>query len=348
MNRANYSISDLFNNIENSSDICGKDLSLSQIYDDIKNAKYEEDDRLSLGVWERELKKAEWQLVEQLCVDALINQSKDLQIVGWLMEALAVLDGFEGICKGIEILDEFTKIYWKDCYPKNEDNESDDEQKLKILDWIYETINKRAISIPFVNNNGISISIYNYDYAIEMKTILIRAPDRAKEIQESIEKNNIKTLEMIQNIMKSLDKDYLKSIIECLDRLKHKTDELEKNLRKLFNNDTVTVFSKLISNVNKLKKFITQYITDIPENSGNLIKNHKEYANIPTSSTREQIYDQIAQLAQQLQEIEKHSPSHYMLELVVSWKNKTLLAIINDLKSGTSEAHELLKILLNS
>jgi hypothetical protein len=100
--------------------------------------------------------------------------------------------------------------------------------------------------------------------------------------------------------------------------------------------------------VNKLKKFITQYKTEDIKNSVNPIENHKKFPNITVSSSREQIYDQIAQLAQQLKEIEKHSPSHYMLELVVSWKSKTLLAIINDLKSGTSEAHELLKILLNS
>lgn len=334
MNRTTYSIDDILKPVENSANACGEDLSLSTVYDSIKSARFEEDERLSLGVWERDLKKADWELVERLCIDALKNESKDLRILGWLIEALAVLDGLNGICEGIKILKGFVKTYWNDCYPK------DEEQKFKILDWIYEATNKRAVSVPFIKDSKNSVSIYDYDYALETKSILIRSPERAKEILDSAAKNNVKTFDEIQNILKSADKENLELIIKNIEELKFEKSELENAIFEITNIKSAA-FSKLISNVDKLGKLLSQNKIENED-----VKNHNE----PKENVldiREDIYEQIKILAEKLKEIEKHSPSYYMLEMVVSWKDKTLLEIITDLKSGTFEARELFKILLN-
>ncbi|MDR3031069.1 MAG: type VI secretion system ImpA family N-terminal domain-containing protein [Holosporales bacterium] len=345
MNRINYSIEDVLKNIGDSPNVCGEDLSLSQIYDAIRDARFEEDERLSLGVWERDLKKADWVLVEKICIETLITKSKDLQIIGWLIEAITILDGFKGICRGIRILNEFIKIYWKDCYPKSKEDIADEEQKFKILDWIYETINKRAVSIPFINKNENSVSIYNYDYALEMKSISIRAPDQAKEILESAEKNNVKTLDIIQNILKTANRCSLGEIIENIEELELEKSELEKTISNVSANEEFTVFSKLIKNISKLKNLLTQYIV---EDSENKTIEYKEKQGENIQEVRDNIYEQIKVLSEKLRKIEKHSPSYYMLDMVVSWQNKTLLEIIANLKSGTSEAHELFKLLLGS
>src|SRR3954466_7875274 len=65
----------------------GPSLRYEPVYDDIRLSREEDDARLSMGVWQRDLKQADWYKVEALCVDALLNTSKDLQIAAWLTEA---------------------------------------------------------------------------------------------------------------------------------------------------------------------------------------------------------------------------------------------------------------------
>ena len=64
-------------------------------------------------------------------------------------------------------------------------------------------------------------------------------------------------------------------------------------------------------------------------------------------SNRDNLYSAIDEITKQLQQIDKHSPTPYLLKLVVSWKDKNLLEIMNDLRQGETEAHLLLRRLLS-
>ena len=65
------------------------------------------------------------------------------------------------------------------------------------------------------------------------------------------------------------------------------------------------------------------------------------------SLNREEIYKLLNELYLLLKEVDKHSPSPYLLNLILEWKDKTLLEIINDVKIGNTESHQLLKMLLS-
>ena len=350
MTRLTYSIDDILKEIPDSQDGAGIDLTLTTIYDDIKNARVEEDERLSLGVWERDLKKADWETVEKLSIEALTEKTKDLQIVGWLMESLIVMDEFSGIFKGMSILNAFLETFWNSSYPKNEDNTSDDEQKLRILEWLYDTINKKFCLINFLKYNDKKISIYNYDYAVELASIIKRSPTASSEIVKSAKKDNIKTLDEIQNIIKASDDEYLRSVLDDVKNIQNMGEILCETIKKVTNNNSIIAFSDLISNLSKIEKILTPYlINNIPVDNPPIIpiEQEKKIKHMISINKRDEIYEQIGELAKELQNIEKHSPSHYILNLVVSWKNKNLLEIMMDLKSGETEAHKLLKILLN-
>ncbi|MDR1364978.1 MAG: type VI secretion system ImpA family N-terminal domain-containing protein, partial [Holosporales bacterium] len=140
MSRISLDIDTILSEIQGSPDGVGFDVSFTKVYDDVKEARFEEDHTVSRGVWERELKKADWSQVEKLAYVALSEKSKDFQILGWLVEALVPLDGFYGIARGVKILSGFVRAFWKLGYPKTEDMESDEEQKFRILEWIYDSI----------------------------------------------------------------------------------------------------------------------------------------------------------------------------------------------------------------
>ena len=63
-------------------------------------------------------------------------------------------------------------------------------------------------------------------------------------------------------------------------------------------------------------------------------------------SNRDSLYLTIDEVTKQLEQVDKHSPAPYLLKLVVSWKDKNLLEIMNDLRQGETEAHLLLRRLL--
>ena len=81
----------------------GENLRYTSVYDDIKEAR-RADDLLDQGDWQHEVKTADWNAVFTLAATALTTRTKDLQIAAWLMEALTVTKGFEGVSQGLDII----------------------------------------------------------------------------------------------------------------------------------------------------------------------------------------------------------------------------------------------------
>ena len=104
---------------------CGEYLKYNRIYDDIREAKREDDPRLPQGVWKTEIKKADWNKVIDICSDIIKNKSKDLQIAVWLTEALSSTEKWEGMRDGIEHIFALCDKYWDDVYPVVEDGDYD-------------------------------------------------------------------------------------------------------------------------------------------------------------------------------------------------------------------------------
>lgn len=102
----------------------GEDLRYTPVYDSIKEAR-REDEFIDPSVAERDIKRAEWDNVIQLCTEALTNKTKDIQIAAWLTEALIMTEGFEGLYTGLRIINAFLTGYWEHLYPEIEDGDLD-------------------------------------------------------------------------------------------------------------------------------------------------------------------------------------------------------------------------------
>jgi type VI secretion system protein ImpA len=102
----------------------GEDLRYTPVYDDIKEAR-REDDAYDPSIPERDIKKADWEKVISLCVDALANRTKDIQLAVWLTEALIRAEGFDGLITGLKIINTFLNEFWDHVYPAIEDGDLD-------------------------------------------------------------------------------------------------------------------------------------------------------------------------------------------------------------------------------
>ena len=81
-------------------DPTGESLRYAPVYAQIRDARFEEDQNLPMGEWTRPLKRADWQAMETLCVQALSTRTKDLQVAGWLTEAWTRRHGLAGLLAG--------------------------------------------------------------------------------------------------------------------------------------------------------------------------------------------------------------------------------------------------------
>src|SRR5687768_7644148 len=94
----------------------GESLRYEGTHDRIRDARREDDPRLSQGIYQAEPKRADWAEVESLCLAALAR-SKDLQIAAWLLEAWLHRYGFAGAREGLRLLCELCENFWDDLHP---------------------------------------------------------------------------------------------------------------------------------------------------------------------------------------------------------------------------------------
>ncbi len=100
----------------------GTDLRYTEVYDQIKEAK-RSDDLLDKGEWFTDPKTSDWRQTIEICSDALIQKSKDLQIAVWLTEALVHEHGFAGLAFGLRLISKLLTVYWNSLFPEIEDSD---------------------------------------------------------------------------------------------------------------------------------------------------------------------------------------------------------------------------------
>ena len=100
----------------------GEDQRYSPVYDEIREARKEVITYDPEGHPTVE-KKAEWNKVITLSLEALTQKTKDLQIAVWLTEALLMTENFEGFNAGLKIVNGLLAAYWENLYPSIEDDD---------------------------------------------------------------------------------------------------------------------------------------------------------------------------------------------------------------------------------
>ena len=101
----------------------GVSLRYDKVYDQIKEARTEDDDSIPSGEWQRQVKKADFNLVIKLGGEALSKKSKDLQLVAWLAEAYVKKEGIGLIDPCLKLFLEIQEQFWDTMFPEIEDDD---------------------------------------------------------------------------------------------------------------------------------------------------------------------------------------------------------------------------------
>jgi type VI secretion system protein ImpA len=96
----------------------GEDLYYDRVFDQIKEARREDEDDLPEGDWERaQKKKADHRTVIRLAGELIASKSKDIRLAGWLLESQVRVEGFPVLAPGIDLLRSMQEAFWPTFYP---------------------------------------------------------------------------------------------------------------------------------------------------------------------------------------------------------------------------------------
>jgi len=110
----------------------GVNLYTTPLFDEVREAR-RQDDTGPQGLWEHDIKMADYDLVIRLTTNALATQTKDLFLASWLAEALLNKQGFAGLSDGLNLMRGLIEQFWDTLYPEVEDGDA--EFRASPLEW---------------------------------------------------------------------------------------------------------------------------------------------------------------------------------------------------------------------
>jgi type VI secretion system protein ImpA len=119
-----------------------------------------QDDPGDKGVWQSELKTANWPQAIKLAQDTLATTSKNLQVAAYLTEALLQTEKFAGLRQGLDLVYRLLTDYWDTVYPVIDPQDPETrEDRATPLAWINTQLEFPVRSTP-INNAGHSTINY--------------------------------------------------------------------------------------------------------------------------------------------------------------------------------------------
>lgn len=152
----------------------GEDISFSTQFDDIREARRQDDFSLAQGEWETELKSAQWPRVRQLCEEQLIRKSKDLQVACWYAEALCNISGFRGLAFGLQVLEVLLTDFWEFLYPDLLEDGLD--ERAGKIEWLNKQLPTAIRGIPLTSKASGAYSWLMWDESRSIDNLGLKDP----------------------------------------------------------------------------------------------------------------------------------------------------------------------------
>lgn len=330
---------------------CGKYLRYTEVYDQIREARREEDDKLPQGIWKIDIKRADWEKVSQLCQAALIYQTKDLQIAAWLTEAWLHLEGLAGLAKGLKLITQLTQKFWKDIHPQLEKENA--ELRIIPYEWMNSklSIAVQTVMISLPNDkSGYGYRFLDYTEANRLNSNQKTQPSSTSDTKSSSAVISLNIKETPTYFYQSLEEN-------CILILKT-SEQLETILTSFLQSEAPT-FSRIQEQVGIFQRFIGHILKGRNENKMNKQENtvvqQKKQESSESSSdntlaslsikSRAQAYTILAEVAAYLERVEPHSPTPYLIHRAISWGGMSLAEVISDILNNGQDMSLLLDIL---
>ena len=329
----------------------GESLRYEGTYDRIQEARREDDQRLSQGIYRTHPKQADWEADEAICVDALKERTKDLQIAGWLLEAWLQLYGFRGAEAGLKLLTALCAIFWGDLYPNLDGDNFED--RIAPIEWINEKLSLRLKQVPLTlpyEGNERSYSYADWERACHFENLARKDPGALQEALANIDP----TVGSFQNAIAFTDASFHGGVVKDLICAVDACSALQKLLDEKCGRDSPSLhqFNEVLSTIKRLMSQSLHARQDAPgiideESDAPSTEDHLDgeiWSSGPIRN-RADAYRRLAEAADYLLKTEPHSPTPYLVKRAVEWGHMSLSDVLNQIVRNEGEMAEINKLL---
>jgi type VI secretion system ImpA family protein len=331
----------------------GESLRYEGTYDRIQEARREDDERLSQGIYKTSLKRADWETDEAICVEALEHHTKDLQIAGWLLEASLHLYGFSGVEAGLQLMAGLCQNFWDDLHPNL--NGGDLEDRIAPIEWINQKLPLKlkqiALTMP-LGRDGRSYSFADWESACHFENLARQDPAALQEALANIDP----TVDTFQNALSLTDPAFQAELVKDLDKAVDACRLLQHVLDVKCGKQSPSLvqFNEVLSAIQQLM------IQSLLERGGGaeMLEDQSEKTPRVGSAepeaelwsggairSRADAYRRLSEAADYLLRTEPHSPTPYLVKRAVEWGHMNLSEVLQQIVSNEGEMTEIDKLL---
>jgi type VI secretion system protein ImpA len=337
----------------------GESLRYDALYDQIREGRREDDPVEERGVWSMSLKKADWAVVERLCLQALAERSKDLQIAAWLLEAWLRLYGLAGLREGFRLLNALCQDFWETIHPLPEDG--DLEYRVAPFEWANDKITVVLKMIPVTNPQGDNPHPYSWaDWETACRPVGAPQTYRGKPMNVKL------TQEEFQESVTLTSAGDLKLLLELTDGAIHSLKILTATLDEKCGEHSPGL-GKVSASLNSIRGLLYTSYTQRPESNPALPEKIIEIEDLPMPvdpslqtpeeaiesgalstgpiRNRAEAYRRLSEAADYLTKTEPHSPVPYLVKRAIGWGSMNLQDLLPELVRNNSELSEIYRLL---
>ena len=308
-------------------------LRFEPVYDEIKRLREEEDAALPQGVWQREVKRADWPAVASMCTEVLAGTSKDLQVAAWLTEAWIHQHGFPGLERGARLLAALCRGFWPDLYPSLDGE--DIEARLAPLAWAADRLQLPLKRVSITAPTGEDATSYSWkDWEAGLYLANLARLDAAAAAKEQ-ERGMVPQTKFLVSVSLTPVHCFSKIVSETAAALAG-LDDLEAALAEMCG-PAAPSFTSLRSPLAAIRAFAVKVLEERGENppsptpEDSVMDEPVAQASSGAINNRAEAYHRLNEAADFLLRTEPHSPVPYLVRRAVSWGNLSLAELLQEL-----------------
>jgi type VI secretion system protein ImpA len=272
----------------------------------------------------------DWKSVQKLCEKALGEQTKDLEITAYLIEALLRVHEFRGLRDGFQLAAEFVDRFWDKLFPApDEDGESTRTKPLEMLN--------NAEAMLIVPIGRVPIAAGSFLYAEYKEGLRLKQSTDAK-----VRQKGDAALEGFKKAKEETPAQFYVALVEDLSACIKEFAKLSEALKKKCGDNgppTSAIRSALTEFLDLAKSLAPEPAKEQPAETARAesgkpsptTPNKPEAAAPGVIGNRKQALETLQKVAVYFREAEPHSPVSYNLEQAIRWANLPLPALLNEL-----------------
>ncbi len=333
----------------------GEALRYEGTYDSIQEARQEEPAELPQGIWERELKKANWEQVKSLCLEALETRSKDMQVATWLVESLICLHGHAGFKEGLKLLLALAENFWDDLYPEIE--AGDVTGRIAPIIWLNEKVSLKLKFIPITRPESMDSQPYGFadwESANLLEKLAMKEPAEIARAESKGRATRAKFLGSVMFTPGHFYTDQAREIEQSLELLSAFNSLLDEKCGG--EAPSLNMLKDSLENIRDLiNVFLKEKQIELPENTapvdgaenqtGETLKGQSGQLGTLAIKSRGQAYQILAEAADYLLIHEPHSPTPHLVKRAVSWGRMSLTELLRELIQDDSNLRQIFNLL---